>query len=354
VNLADVIEGLVEDRGLDREKVISIVCEGVLAAYTKKFPTLNLGVHYNHRANKPEVFANKTVVSTVSDEDHEISLRKAKFIQSDIALGDVMAVPLEAIVGRVEVLVAKQIISQKISELEYEAVAKEFKSKEGQVVMGTVHKQERAGYVIKIAEAMGILPVANGIPGEILRVGSVIRVLLKEVLLIPRGDYQLVLDRASAEFARRLIELEIPEVFEGVVEIKKIVRVAGYKTKIIVSSNSKDIDPVGTCVGVGGVRIKPILRELGGEKIDLIEWSDSREELIKNSLKPAEIDKVELVSENEAVVWLADDQRSLAIGKMGKNIALASRLLGVGIKLQEAREERGARASYSDSARDDE
>ena len=132
-----------------------------------------------------------------------------------------------------------------------------------------------------------------------------------------------------------MLEIEIPEVFEGIVEVKGIVRIAGYKTKAIVVSGSKEIDPVGTCVGVGGSRIKPILKEIGQEKIDLIEWTDSLEELVKNSLKPAEIDKVELVEEKRAVVWLAEDQRSLAIGKMGQNIMLASRLTGVEIQLQD-------------------
>ena len=143
------------------------------------------------------------------------------------------------------------------------------------------------------------------------------------------------MDRASCDFVKGLIEVEIPEVFEGLVEIKKIVRAPGYKTKAILASTSKDIDPVGTCVGVGGARIKPILRELGQEKIDLIEATDSTEDLVRNSLKPAEIDKVEVVGDRKAIVWLAQDQRSYAIGKMGQNIALASKLVGLDIQLQD-------------------
>ena len=128
---------------------------------------------------------------------------------------------------------------------------------------------------------------------------------------------------------------QIPEVFEGIVKIKKVVRIAGYKTKIIVSSSNKEIDPIGTCVGVGGVRIKPILRELGQEKIDLIESTDSLENLVKNSLKPAEIDKVEIIDNKKALIWLAQDQRSLAIGRMGQNILLGSKLVDLEIQLQD-------------------
>jgi len=153
---------------------------------------------------------------------------------------------------------------------------------------------------------------------------------------VAKGDYQLILDRTSPQFIERLIELEIPEVFEGIVEIKKIVRIPGYKTKAVVASSSKEIDPVGTCVGVGGARIKPILRELGQEKIDLIEETSSLETLVRHSLKPAEIDKVEIVDdEQRAIVWLSQDQRSFAIGKMGQNILLASELTGIEIQLQD-------------------
>ena len=156
---------------------------------------------------------------------------------------------------------------------------------------------------------------------------------MKEVLPEPRNDNQLILDRASPLFIEKLFELEIPEVFEKLVEIKKVVRIPGYKSKVIVVSHDKNIDPVGTCVGVGGVRIKPILKELGTEKIDIIAWHDSLELLIKDALKPAVINRVELVDSKNAHVWLDEDQRSLAIGKGGQNISLASQLVGVNIHL---------------------
>ena len=164
--------------------------------------------------------------------------------------------------------------------------------------------------------------------------GYPIRALLKDVYLEPRNDNQLILDRASQQFLVKLLELEIPEVFEKLVEVKKAVRIAGYKSKIIVTSNDSNIDPVGTCVGVGGSRIKPILKELGVEKIDIIPQSESTESLVGNALKPAQIDRIEIEGKI-ARVWLDESQRSLAIGKMGQNITLASQLTGYEIQLMQ-------------------
>jgi len=335
VNLTQVINTLVEERGLEREKIIEIVCEGVCAAYQKKFPELELEVVFNNKIGVAEVFIKKTVVQSVKDEDREITARRAKAVAPKAKVGDIVSIPFDQKVGRIEILSAKQIIANKIRQVEQLAVFNEFKDKQGTIIGGTSHKRERGGLVVKVGDNMAFLPKSGTIPNEVVRIGHPIRALLKEVCEISRGGYQLILDRASADFVKRLIELEIPEVFEGIVEIKKIVRIPGYKTKVVVMSHSKEIDPVGTCVGVGGARIKPILKELGQEKIDLIEWTDTIEDLVKESLKPAEIDKVEMVEQGRAMVWLAQDQRSLAIGKMGQNIMLASRLTEVDIQLQE-------------------
>ncbi|KKP24296.1 MAG: NusA antitermination factor [candidate division TM6 bacterium GW2011_GWF2_28_16] len=334
MNLTDVIEGLVDERGLDKENVIAAVCEGVLAAFQKKFPTANLKVVFNKKIGEIEAFVDKTVVVSTEDDETQISLRRAKVLNPNVKVGEVVEVPFEHKIGRIEILTAKQIIANKIRALEQSSVYADFKDKQGSIISGTVYKRERAGYAIKMGEITALLPNENLIPMENLRAGLPIRALLKEVLEVAHGDYQLILDRASAAFVKKLLEIEIPEVFEGVVEVKKIVRIPGYKTKAIVISNSKDIDPVGTCVGVGGSRIKPILKELGQEKIDLIQWVDSSEALVKLSLKPAEIDKVS-IDGDKVTVWLAQDQRSLAIGKMGQNINLASRLVGMEIQLQD-------------------
>ena len=335
MNLTDVINSLVDERGLDKAKIISIICDGVCAAYAKKYPQFNFEIEFNKKQGEAEVFVKKTVVASVHDDAAEVSLRRAHVHSPKARLGDVICVPFEKEVGRIEISTAKQIIANQLREVEQLAVYNEFKDKQGAVVSGMAHKRERGGVVVKIGDVMALLPRAGGIPGESVRIGYPVRALLKEVLPIAKGGYQLILDRASSDFVQKLLELEIPEVFEGLVEIKKIVRIPGYKTKVGVVSHSSEVDPVGTCVGVGGARIKPILKELGQEKVDLIGWVDDMEALVQESLKPAEIDKVELSDENRAIVWLAQDQRSLAIGKMGQNILLASRLTGVEIRLQE-------------------
>lgn len=347
MNLTDVINTLVEERGLEREKIIEIVCSGILAAYKKRYPDFDLEVLFNQKLGEAEVFVKKEAVSSVGNEDTEISLRKAKAIKPKVKAGEVILVPFEEKVGRIEIASAKQIIATKIRDVEQLAVYNEFRDKEGTIISGMAHKRERGGVVVKIGDVLAFLPRQGFIPNENIRIGYPIRALLREAAAVARGGYQLFLDRASADFVKKLIALEIPEVFEGLVEIKKIARIPGYKTKVIVVSHSKEIDPVGTCVGVGGARIKPILKELGQEKIDLIEWNENIEELVKECLKPAEIDNVKLVEERTAVVWLAQDQRSLAIGKMGQNIMLASRLAGVEIQLQEVSSPGGNGQAFS-------
>jgi N utilization substance protein A len=280
------------------------------------------------------VLVEKTVVSSVDDEYTEVSLKKARNIDKNIALDERIWLPFEGHIGRVEVLRARQVIASKIKQLEARIVYDQFKNKQGQIVIGTVHKTERNGISVKFGDVYAFLPYSLSIPGEKFAVGYTVRALLKEVLVEPQGDNQLILDRVSPEFLEALFELEIPEVFEKLVEVKKIVRAPGYKSKVAVSSHDRNIDPVGTCVGVGGSRIKPILKELSGETIDVFLWSDSLPVFVKNSLKPAVIDRVEVSSDGaSARVWLNEDQRSFAIGKGGQNISLASQITGVSIQL---------------------
>lgn len=335
LKLSLVIDQLVEERGLDRTVLNDIICEGMLAAYQKKYPTMVLRVEHDKKTDDIVVQAQKEVVNTVNDEEKEITVRKARFINKDADAGTTVWVPFDGSIGRIEILRAKQIIAGKIRRLEAEAVYNEFKDKEGSIVHGIIHKCERSGTVVKLQDSLAFLPQSLTIPTDKCIVGYPIRALLKEVLLEPRNENQLILDRSSEEFLKGLFELEIPEVFEKLVIIKKIVRAPGYKSKVAVVSNDSNIDPVGTCVGVGGVRIKPILKELSGEKIDVIAWTEILDSMVKSALKPAEIKRVEIEGQ-EARVWLDGDQRSLAIGKMGQNIALASRLTGLNIHLMQS------------------
>lgn len=335
VKITDVINQLVEEKDLKADVLTEIVCEGMLTAYQKKYPDLELQVKVDQDSQGLSVWVKKTVVAAVVDEDHEISLRKARSSDAKVEVGAELWLPFEGSVGRVEILKARQVISGKIKGLEAKAVWEAFKDKEGEIIHGTVHKREHGGVLVKVQDVLAFLPKSLSVPGETLVPGHPIKALLKEVLAEPRGENQLILDRASEYFLEALFELEVPEVFESLVEIKKVVRIAGYKSKIAVTSHDSNVDPVGTCVGVGGARIKPILKELGGEKIDIVQWSDSVERFVQDALKPAKINRVEVLDDRFAKVWLDEDQRSIAIGKMGQNISLASKLTGVEIDIAE-------------------
>jgi len=333
VKLSAVIEELEKEKGLDRAVLSSIICEGMLAAYTKRYPDLSLKATYDKKTDEIKILVEKKVVPSVKDAEIEIGARKAKNIDKKIKEGDTLWLPFEGKIGRIEVLRAKQVIATKIRDIEAQAVYDNFKDKVGSIIYGVVHKCERRGTLVKLQDVFAFLPKSLSSPSDKCAVGHPIRALLKEVLPQPRNESQLILDRVSGEFLVRLFELEVPEVFEKLVEIKNISRAPGYKSKILVYSNDKNVDPVGACVGVGGARIKPILKELGGERIDVIAWGDSREEIIKDSLKPAEIIRVEVVGDKVANVWLDEDQRSLAIGKKGQNISLAAKISGFEINL---------------------
>ncbi|MFC1842844.1 transcription termination factor NusA [Candidatus Dependentiae bacterium] len=360
MKLSGVIEELEKEKGLDREVLSDIICEGMLAAHQKRYPDLNFKATHDKKTDEIFVEVEKTVVSTVEDEDSQISTRKAKFISKDLKEGDLVWTPFTGQIGRIEVLRAKQVIASKIRDIETQAIYDDFKDKLGTIVYGVIHKCERRGVLVKIQDVYAFLPKSLMSPSDRCVVGYSIRALLKEVLLQPRNESQLVLDRASSDFLLRLFELEVPEVFEKLVEIKKVARVPGYKSKILVYSHDKNIDPVGACVGVSGARIKPILKELGGERIDVIAWGDSREDVVKDALKPAAIKRVEIVSEENANVWLDEDQRSVAIGKKGQNILLASRLSGFTINLIPAQKavpvmdspEQDALKDFTDAAKD--
>lgn len=335
MKLIDVIEELVEEREIDRSILNSVICEGILAAYKKKYPDLAFQVETDKKTGEINISVEKEIVPYVKDEAQQISLKKARYINKVLKEGDKVWVPFEGKIGRIEILRARQVIANKIRQIEALAVYNEFKGKEGEIVLGVIHKCERGGMIIKIDDVLAFLPRSLSIPEDKCIVGFSIRALLKEVLPEPKNDNQLILDRASAQFLKNLFELEIPEVFEKLVEIKKIVRSPGYKAKVVVASHDRNIDPVGTCIGVGGSRIKPILKELGGEKIDVISWNDSLEMLISEALRPAKINRVELSEDKKtAKAWLDEDQRSLAIGRMGQNISLASRLTNVDIQLE--------------------
>lgn len=331
--LNKVISELVDEKGLDQAQLHSIVCEGIAAAYEKKYPGAVLRVSISKKAEALVVEIQKTVVSSVENPETEVSLKKVMALHKNVAIGDQLWLPFEEPIGRVEILKARQLIAAKLKDVEARGIYDMFADKIGEIVQGVVHKHEYSGTLVTVRDTMAFLPKSLSIPGEKYIAGRPVRALLKTVHEEYRSSGQLILDRSSSDFLARLLELEIPEVYDKLIEVKAVARRAGYKSKVIVAQNDPNIDPVGTCIGVGGSRIKPILKELNGEKIDIFSWSNSREELVALALRPAEVNKVEIVDEHRARVWVSEDQRALAIGKQGQNIGLASELLGMDIEL---------------------
>ena len=350
MNLTEVINSLTEERGLDVKTLEGIICEGVLSAYEKKLPGVELRATFDRSSGEVVVSARRIVVATVEQPELEIALDKARRLSPGISLGAELWVPLEAKIGRIEILKARQVIASRIKEIEIQEVYEAFKDRVGTIVHGNVYKVEGAGTLIKIQDTIAFLPNSLSIPGEKLLAGHTVKALLKDVLADPKGKNQLVLDRASEQFVKELFALEIPEIFERTVEIKKMARIPGYKTKLIVTSNDPNIDPVGTCVGVGGSRIKPILKELATEKVDVMANNPITEELVKSALKPAKINRVELTAAGDVLVWVDEDQRSLVVGRGGQNITLAARLLGMNIQLVNKVEESEASSFLADAA----
>ena len=271
----------------------------------------------------------ETMLVRFNPEQH-ILLEDAKKIKKDVQAGDEIVFPLETKddYGRIAAQTAKQIIIQKIREAEKISVLKEFGSKQGEIVSGEVRRVERGNVFVDLDKASGILPYEEQIPGERFRQGERIRAYLYSVEETPRG-ISLKLSRSHPKFIESLFKIEAPEVASGVVEIKAIAREAGSRSKIAVHSNDEHIDPVGSCVGQRGVRVSTVMSELGGEKIDIIEWSDDPKKFIEDALSPAKISHIEIDEEEKrAEIEVDADQLSLAIGKGGQNVRLAAKLTG--------------------------
>ncbi|MGA9530864.1 MAG: NusA N-terminal domain-containing protein [Candidatus Babeliales bacterium] len=249
MKLSFIIDELIGTRGFNRNAVESIVIEGIRSAYHKKYPQAQFRVDYDKKSDTVSVKISKTVVAHATDALAEISLRKARATEDPVEVGDQVWVPFEGTIGRIEILHAKQIIASQIKKIEAHQIYERFRSKQGTIVHGIIHKCDRNGVYVKIQDVIAFLPKGLSVPADKCFVGHTIRALLKEVLEEPQGDSQLILDRSSAFFVQRLLELDIPEVFEQIVVVTKVERIPGYKTKVVVMSNDTNIDPVGTCIG---------------------------------------------------------------------------------------------------------
>jgi len=338
--LIAVIDQIGREKGIDKAKVIGAVEAALQTAAKKRFGQgENIQVQIDPKTGEISVVSLKTIVDTVTNPKAELSLQEARRVDSEAEVGDEMGTMIEMEeLGRIAAQAAKQVICQKVREAEWEAVQREYATRQGDLINGIILGQERRNYLVDLGKTEALLPIQEQIPRESYRRGDRLKAILLEVRRTPK-DVQVILSRTHPQFVTKLFELEVPEVSEKIVEIKGIVREPGDRTKIAVSSRDKAVDPVGACVGIKGSRVQAVVRELRGEKIDIIAWTSDPRVFIAEALNPASIEKVGIDDEKKsALVVVADSQLSLAIGKNGQNVRLAAKLSGWKIDIISATE----------------
>ncbi|MBK9154096.1 MAG: transcription termination/antitermination protein NusA [Chloracidobacterium sp.] len=331
------IDALCNEQGLDRDMVIEAMKDAVKAAARKQFKAQDktgdsIQVDWNNEEGIIEISVQKTVVEEVENPSAELSLSEAQDLAGEeIELGDMLLIPLpQEEMGRIAAQTAKQILVQKVREAIREKVYDEYIDRKGELINGTVKRFERGDIIIDLGNNLeAILPRKEQSRGEVWNQGERIRVAIVDVSKEQKGQ-QIKVSRASSELIKRLFEMEVPEIYDDTVVIKSAVREPGDRAKIAVTSNEKDVDPVGACVGMKGSRVQSIIKELRGEKIDIIEWSDEPSVFAANALSPAKVSQVRItdIENRKMTVIVGEDQLSLAIGKKGQNVRLATRLVG--------------------------
>ena len=372
--LFEACEELERERGISKEVLISSLCDAMVAAYKKHMRVIeaaNIEAILDESSGEIGVFSTKTVVESVEEgeEDTQISIGEAKEIDEDVEVGDEVKIEVTPEqFGRIAAQSAKQVITQRIREAERNLVLNEFLDKKGTLTTGIIQRVENRNVIVNIGKTDAIMPQKEQIPGEYYKAGNRIRVFVlnvKETTRLP----QVIVSHAHAEIVRELFELEVPEIEDGIVEIKSISREAGYRTKIAVWSNDPEVDSVGACIGPRGSRIQTIVSELKNEKIDIVRYSQDPVEYIVNALSPARVVSVDILADDEyaheAVVVVPDDQLSLAIGREGQNVRLAHKLTGWKIDIKSVSQMERAEAAnfqnyeeqpeedYDDSAEDE-
>lgn len=336
------VRTIAEEKNLPEETVLSVIEQAIAAAWRRDHGERDQDVRAELNINNgtANVFVAREVVEVVGSEAVEISLEDAKKVKSDAKLGDIVEEKHEVTsFGRVAAQTAKQVVLQRLREAEREVVLTEYEDKIGSIVTGTVQRVEPRVVRIELGKAVGILPQSEQIQGEFYSIGSRLKVFIKDIERDNRGP-QLILSRGNEAFIEHLFRQEVPEMETGAVEIKAIAREAGRRTKLAVKSNVPGVDPVGTFVGGHGTRVQAVMNEIGDqEKIDIVTYDESPEQFIRNSLSPAEVTKVEVdEAAKRAKVFVAEDQQSIAIGRGGQNVRLASRLTGYELDIETAKQ----------------
>ncbi len=331
-DLGEAIRTLVNERGISEDLVLETIKGLLLAAYKRKFGTSdNAVVEFNEEHDNVQLFARKMIVEDdeFDGEFDEISLTDARELHEDCDIGDEVLIPIDPkTFDRISVQSAKQKAKQDLREIQKDTLYSEFKTKEGEMIIGYYQRENNGDMFIDLGKIEGVLPKKYQSPREIYRKNDKIKCYVYQVEKPEHGQLRVVLSRTHAEFVKKLFELEIPEIYDHSIEIHKIVREPGYRTKVAVFSHRTDLDPVGACVGLKGIRVQTIMREMEGERIDVLRYDPNPMEYIKNCLSPAEIKRVVILDENKrtAVAVVEDSQLSLAIGKQGINVRLANKL----------------------------
>jgi N utilization substance protein A len=334
-DLNPVIDQVSKDKNIERHLVVEALEQAILAISRKNLgPGYDLEAHFTEETGEIEVFMFKQVVEEVKNAKTEISLEEALMDDPDAIIGDSLGLKVEKnIYGRIEAQVAKQVIFQKIKEIEYKNIFNEFNERKGDIVSGLVRKVEKSMIIVDLGKTEAILPRQEQIFSETYKPHDRIRAVLSNIKM-EKGGPKLVLSRASDEFLTKLFEIEVPEIYDGAVKIIRVARAPGFRSKIAVATTNKDIDPVGACVGMRGIRIQSITNELRGEKIDIIPYSDNPAKFVVNALSSVEVSNIIVNEDTKSItVIVPDDQLALAIGKQGQNVRLASKITGYKIDI---------------------
>lgn len=335
--LLAMINYMEKDRGINREVLFEAVEYALQSASRKSVEDYrNVRIAIDRKTCEIKAFASVEVVNKVVEQDSQISLAKAKGLKSGVGVGETIEIEVNpSNLGRIAAQTAKQAILQKIRQAERGLIFDEYKDRIGDIVSGAVRQFNRSDIIVDLGRAEAILPSSERVPTEEYQVGDRIRAYIMDVAVNQSGP-SIVLSRSHPDFVKALFRLEVSEIADGIVEVKGIAREPGYRTKIAVSSKEEKVDPVGACVGMRGIRVKNIVRELSGEKIDIIRWSSDIKTYVANALAPAKLSQVTMNDRNPKLVHVVTDadQLSLAIGKRGQNVRLCAKLLGLKIDIQ--------------------
>lgn len=336
--LVNILNYMEKERKIDRETLIQAVEYALLSASRKSVgPAKDLRIEIDRKTCDIRAFAKAEIVATVTKDDNsQVSLEKAKFVKADAQLGEFVEIEVTPKnFGRIAAQTAKQAILQKIRQAEKSMVFEEYKDRIGDIVSGAVRQFNRNDIIVDLGRAEALIPSRERVPTEEYQVGDRIRAYVVSVQSNASGP-SIMLSRSHPNFVKALFQLEVAEIADKIVEIKGIAREPGYRTKIAVVSHDEKVDPVGACVGMRGIRVKNIVRELSGEKIDIIRWSDDVKTYVGNALSPAKLSKITVDPSGERIVHVVvdADQLSLAIGKKGQNVRLTAKLIGWKIDIQ--------------------